>query len=133
MDVADMLLDLGKMAKELKNPMTLEEAIDLVDPDPNTQAKVKASGKIPDSMAATNAMLMKAHMIVVEYARKQIERSTAKAPIEIEKTDGNISNAVCPVCGYRFPDIGGLNEFYDEVEQHDYCPNCGQKIDWEIE
>ena len=29
---------------------------------------------------------------------------------------------ICPRCGHNYE---------TEVDKYDYCPNCGQKIDWE--
>ena len=37
----------------------------------------------------------------------------------------------CPCCKYEFPDIGGIAESYGESEKYDYCPKCGQAIEYE--
>lgn len=71
MDIARLLTDLGKMADEFKKPMTLEEALDIVDPETNNTSEVIA--KMPDSMAAANALAYKARKLVAEYARKKLE------------------------------------------------------------
>lgn len=69
MEVADMIIQLGEATKVIQQEMTLEEALDLIDPwkkyDPENPVK------IPDSMAAFNALMAKAHLIVVNYAREQ--------------------------------------------------------------
>lgn len=59
-----------------------------------------------------------------------MEKQIPKAPVEYRILEGKIEMARCPRCNYDFPDIGGINEYYGEVEQYDYCPYCGQRIDW---
>lgn len=82
MDIAKILSDLGKMAGEIQKPMTLEDAINIIEPDPKVQIELREQNKIPDSMAAFNAMSMKAHMMVVEYARKKLEEECGYDIIE---------------------------------------------------
>lgn len=65
-----------------------------------------------------------------EWIQYLIQKSTPKKPIGLKIVFKHIESASCPRCNYDFPDIGGVNEFYGEVEQYDYCPNCGQRIDW---
>lgn len=54
-----------------------------------------------------------------------VEKQIAKKPIEdIENTDKVYGEAYnCPVCGEN---VG----MYDIKNK--YCPECGQKIDWEV-
>ena len=61
-----------------------------------------------------------------------LEKHIPKKP-EANIENGKVKEAKCPSCGYDFPDIGGLGECYFEVEQYDFCPNCGQAIDWNTE
>lgn len=58
----------------------------------------------------------------LEYAAKVVEKEIPKKPIEkrIENGDQTQVLDVCPICGS--PDI--------ETEYGNYCPKCGQKIDW---
>ena len=58
----------------------------------------------------------------LEYAAKVVEKEIPKVPIEkrIENGDQTQVLDVCPICGS--PDI--------ETEYGNYCPKCGQKIDW---
>lgn len=59
----------------------------------------------------------------LEYAAKVVEKEIPRKPIEkrIENGDQTQVFDVCPVCG--FP--------YIDQEFGDYCPKCGQKLDWE--
>lgn len=59
-----------------------------------------------------------------------VEKQIPKNPVGIKIILKHIESANCPRCNYDFPDIGGANEYYGEVEQYNYCPNCGQRIDW---
>lgn len=36
----------------------------------------------------------------------------------------------CPCCKYEFPDIGGVWESCGESEKYNFCPYCGQRIDY---
>ena len=58
----------------------------------------------------------------LKYAAKVVEKEVPKKPIEkrIENGDQTQVLDVCPVC--RSPDI--------DTECGNYCPKCGQKIDW---
>lgn len=62
--------------------------------------------------------------------KRALKKQIAEKPSEIKTFDGKIESANCPCCGYSFPDIGGVNESYFECEQYNYCPDCGQKIEW---
>ncbi len=72
------------------------------------------------------------HMEVCwKYNAKELDSQIPQKPINVKKQENKICNATCPSCGYNFPDIGGAWESYGEVEQYPFCPECGQKIDWE--
>ena len=72
------------------------------------------------------------HMEVCwKYNTKNLGNQIPRKPINVKKCKGKIRDAACPACEYSFPDIGGIWESYGEVEQHTFCPECGQKIDWE--
>lgn len=79
MDIAQMLSDLGEMAKEIQKPMTLADAIDIVDPDPKKMLEIQERGIVPDSIAAGNAMTLKARMMVAEYARRKFAEENQNA------------------------------------------------------
>lgn len=70
------------------------------------------------------------HMDVCAMYNGAEKMMIKKKPVNIEKTDGNISKASCPSCGHDFPDLGGMYEIVFEVDMYDYCPRCGQAIDW---
>ena len=59
-----------------------------------------------------------------------IGKATPKKPVNFKFCNPYLESATCPTCKYDFPDIGGINESYGEVEQYDYCPKCRQRIDW---
>lgn len=66
--------------------------------------------------------------------KEAIEKATPMKPDNFKFCNPYLASAACPRCKYNFPDIGGINESYGEVEQYNYCPECGQRIDWsEIE
>ncbi len=58
------------------------------------------------------------------------EKETPQKPANLDAPNGEVRRADCPRCGYCFPDVGGAMEWFGEVEQYDYCPECGQRIDW---
>lgn len=76
MDAIKFLADLGKMAEEFQKPMTLETALNLIDPETANNPDRKVP--LPDSIAACNAMEIKARMLVVEYARKKLADDNEK-------------------------------------------------------
>lgn len=59
----------------------------------------------------------------LEYAVKVVEKEIPKKPSEKRFHNGDQTQVldVCPICGS--PDI--------DKEFGDYCPKCGQKMDWE--
>lgn len=65
-DIAKMFSDFGEAYEELQKPMTLEEAIDFLDPE-NVSL-------IPENSATRIARITKAKSIVVKYARKCLEK-----------------------------------------------------------
>ena len=67
----------------------------------------------------------------LEYLVQRIEKQKAKKPLGVDlhkKESGNIHLWVCPICeifllGRRMAD--------EKKSFHpNYCPSCGQKIDW---
>ena len=62
----------------------------------------------------------------LEEVREASEKQMPKGPIyegDGYAPDGTFvwDEWLCPCCGSRFE---------VEYEEHDYCPNCGQKINW---
>lgn len=91
------------------------------------------SGMIPVRMAEAVDMAIKAleevqqyrQIGTVEECRAAMKKQTAKKP-DYEGdgySDGQLvyDTWICPSCGKRY------EVFYDD---YDYCPNCGQHIDW---
>lgn len=72
-------------------------------------------------------LALKAMRTAIAALNKQI----AQKPVEVKRTGAVIRTAKCPLCDSTFPDIGGVNEAYDECEQPQHCRVCGQAIDWE--
>lgn len=72
MEIADMFIELGEAAKVLQQEMTLENAIDLI--DPGKMYDNEKPIEIPSSRAAFNALMTKAHVIVANYAREQLAK-----------------------------------------------------------
>lgn len=72
------------------------------------------------------------HMEVCwKYNTKNLDSQIPKKPVNVKKYEKQICSAECPACGYSFPDVGGVMESYGEIEQYTFCPECGQKIDWD--
>lgn len=63
-DLAKLFSDFGEACEELQKPMTLEEAIDFLDPE-NVSL-------IPENSATRIARMTKAKSIVVKYARDKL-------------------------------------------------------------
>lgn len=59
----------------------------------------------------------------LKYAAKVVEKEIPKKPSEERFHNGDQTQVldVCPICGS--PDI--------DKEYGDYCPKCGQKLNWE--
>ena len=54
-----------------------------------------------------------------------VDKATAKKPIEKELWHGGIASK-CPECGFCL-----TNSMLPCDTQYKFCPECGQKIDWE--
>ena len=62
----------------------------------------------------------------VEY-NKTVEVALAKqSPKKPQEVDVDFSTFVCPNC------LSSIM-YTDEKETHNYCLNCGQKLDWRME
>ena len=64
----------------------------------------------------------------VEEFREAVEKQTAKKP-DYEGdgySDGQLvyDTWICPCCGQHYE---------VDCDRYDYCPNCGQKLDWSDE
>nr|DAI07267.1 MAG TPA: DNA-directed RNA polymerase II subunit [Bacteriophage sp.] len=64
----------------------------------------------------------------VEECREAVEKQTAKKP-DYEGdgySDGQLvyDTWICPCCGQHYE---------VDCDRYDYCPNCGQRIDWRDE
>lgn len=60
-----------------------------------------------------------------------IERNTKSCAVLIK--ENRMGNWIgreygCPACAYKFPDIGGIGEWYGESETYPFCPECGQRL-----
>lgn len=51
-----------------------------------------------------------------------LEKNIAKKPIH---------NHHCPSCDEALPIKGITDDYCSECFNWNYCPNCGQKLDWE--
>ena len=59
-----------------------------------------------------------------EMSIKALEKQISKNPIYNGygyTPDGTFIEWICPCCG---------NRFQVEHDYYDYCPDCGQKLDW---
>lgn len=69
MDALEFFINLGTGAKELQKPMTLEEAIDILDPS--------VVRKQPEDKCTAYAREIKAKMIAVKYIRNKLKQEEA--------------------------------------------------------
>lgn len=67
---------------------------------------------------------------VFNMAIAALEKQVLKMPEDKTYFYGKLESAKCPNCKSAFNDIGGANEVMFECEQPDYCPDCGQRLDW---
>lgn len=70
-----------------------------------------------DGMCSTDCPQCNANMLAIEALEKQI----AKKPID---------NHHCPSCETGLPHRGITDEWCKCCFDPDYCPECGQAIDW---
>lgn len=81
---------------------------------------------------AKNRLMQNSHMdnnriMAFSMAFSALEKQVAKKP-DIEgdgyDPDGNLvyDTWICPTCGVSYE---------IDYDKYDYCPSCGQKIDWE--
>ncbi len=69
----------------------------------------------------------------VEELRGAMEKQRAKKPyIEIEKSTELHEDYDCYECPNCDSFLGHVSDCKDENYRYDYCPNCGQAIDWEV-
>lgn len=68
MDGLDLLANLGIAAKIFKEPMTLEDALDIVDPSKMAEP--------PKDPAVSMAREIKARAMIVEYVKKKMAKET---------------------------------------------------------
>lgn len=66
-----------------------------------------------------------------EELREAMEKQRVKKPyIEIEKATGLHEDYECYECPNCDSFLGVVSDCRDEHYRYDYCPNCGQHIDW---
>ena len=93
--------------------MTESEAIELIENDLKLHSK-DLSGKYKNSLRmAINAL------------EKQIPKKPYIQQVEIEDYDRDCME--CPSCDSF---LGYETDCKEEHYQDNYCPNCGQKLDW---
>lgn len=63
----------------------------------------------------------KENMKALDILRELVDRATPKKPLL--RKDGYCDTWDCPNCGETFV-------IEDDTDKCNYCPNCGQKIDW---
>lgn len=61
-------------------------------------------------------------------AIQALEKQIPKRP-DIEDSD-RVKSCKCPLCGGF---IGYMVDYEDEYYPDNYCPSCGQKLDWSEE
>ena len=67
----------------------------------------------------------------LEYLEQLIARQKSKKPLGVDlygKANGNIYKYVCPICKIFL--LGRRMTREEPSLRPNYCPNCGQKIDW---
>ena len=61
-------------------------------------------------------------VFAIIYLPELVERATPKKPnvMTVDKQEW----LVCPKCGY--------DTMKDYINKYDFCPSCGQSIDWSV-
>lgn len=91
--------------------MTVEEMIDRIDEEFSQECDIKCS-------KCSGCPIKDDFNEIVKTLEKQI----AKKPIH---------NHHCPSCDEALPIKGITDDYCSECFNWNYCPNCGQKLDWE--
>jgi len=97
--------------------MTLKEVIDQLK-DLQMHCKEFADGDEEDS-------IWKDDVQALDIAIKSVEKHTSKEPISEDAY--YYTKFLCPICKGRVGD-----DEDGDIAGYNYCPNCGQKIDWGI-
>ncbi len=96
----------------------------------------EAQQNIVSSLKATSENTLEEYIKIgtPEELREAMEKQMAKKPyIEAEKATGLHENYDCYECPNCDSFLGCVSECKDEHYRYDYCPNCGQAIDWSEE
>ncbi len=106
---------------------TMEELRELV-------AKGKAYGQVAQERNIAISQLEEIGCSLgekMDEVKEAMEKQRAKKPyIEIEKATGLHKDYDCYECLNCDSFLGHVSDCKDENYRYDYCPNCGQAIDW---
>lgn len=87
----------------------------------NNQEAVNVMEKYTDT--SISRVVSRAHILAIAALEKQVPKKPAYEGDGCDK-DGNIilDTWICPCCSHKY------EVDYDDYQ---YCPECGQKMDWE--
>lgn len=100
---------------------------------PSMVEDLKKEEKRAHKIAIEHAMKLEEYEVLgtVEELREAIKKQRAKKPyVETEKATGLHEDFDCYECPNCDSFLGCISDCKDEHYRYDYCPNCGQAIDW---
>ena len=125
MNVDSILQEIGamktKMNKKEKIIKTPEEAIEVIKSNMPTSGYQMLWESLNMAIEALKEVQQYREIGTVEECREAVEKQKAKKP---EVIDQDFNYYKCPVCGEYIWATDNIND-------HKYCLNCGQAINWE--